>query len=177
MKATRTAIIVAAALAALSATASAPARAPARPGHAARAGFPYLSWPAAVAPKDPPVRQPVGHFRFWDGSALQDVEGRTLLATLVLAGGGAVDGAALRAAWERRLTALGARRIASGIVPASAVATINADDRKALAPGLGDVERTPVDVWTLRRPGRQVWFQYGVGDAQASLAVVEARLN
>lgn len=150
----------------------------ARPtARAAHAAFPYLRWPASLAPQGGPTEQATGHFRFWDGSALQDVEGRTMLVALAPAGAAAFDGAALHAAWDRRLTALGAKRIATGLIPPATLATINDADKTALAPGLGDAGHTPVSVWTLRRPGRQVWFQYGVGDARANLAVVEARLN
>ena len=132
--------------------------------------FPYLRWPAAYGPQQPPVEQAVGHFRFWDGKALQDVEGRTWLATLVRHGGfrGEVFGQAI----EADLTRLGGIRIAAGRVPAALVDTINDADKQALRPGLGDVANSNVQTWIIRRANRQIWVQVGIEADRAAIAVV-----
>ncbi len=146
-------------------------------GRIAHRAFPYLRWPVDLAPKQTPVAAKLGHFRFWDGTALQDVEGRSYITTLVSGhSGGQLDDRVFRQAMEKELTRMGAVRIASGHVPAAAIATINDADRKSLASGLGDVANDSVDTWTLRRPHRQVWFQYSAHSGQASVAVVEADL-
>lgn len=141
------------------------------------ARFPYLRWSADFVPKDAPAVAAVGHFRFWDGTALQDVEGRSYLATLVPRKDGKRDVAVLLQRMEADLGRMGATRLASDRVPASAIATINAADKVALRAGLGDIENDPVQTWTLRRGRRQVWFQFTGNSAQASIAVVEVRLD
>ena len=135
--------------------------------------FPFLRWPAAFVPRAAPVDQPLGHFRFWDGTSLQDVEGRTFLVTLVRRDDrGAFDEDLLRRKVEGDLTRMGGVRIAAGRVPASVIATINDADRQALLPGLGDIGNSPVQTWIVRRRDRQIWVQYAGSPAQASIAVV-----
>ena len=134
--------------------------------------FPYLRWPADMMPKGAPVEQALGHFRFWDGTALQDVEGRTYLTMLVRRGGGEVDGGLIRRRFETDLTRMGAVRVATGPVPASALATINDADRTALRPGLSHADTDPGQTWIVRRRDRQIWVQFAVGADQASIAVV-----
>lgn len=134
--------------------------------------FPYLRWPGEFVPRNSPVEQTLGHFRFWDGNALQDVEGRTYLVTLVRRDRGRpFDEPLIRRTIEDDLARMGAVRIVSGRIPPSAIATINDADKQALLPGLGDF-RDPVQTWIIRRPDRQIWVQFTGNPSQTSIAVV-----
>ena len=172
-----------AALAALGATTTAPpaptvlaspAQVPVT--HAPMPRFPYLRWPAEVVPRAKPVERAVGHFRFWDGTALQDVEGRAFLVTLVRRDRNrAFDEDRIHRTVDADLTRMGGVRIAAGRVPHAVLDTINAGDRLALAPGLGDVRNSSAETWMIRRTNRQIWVQYTGNAAQISIAVVATR--
>ncbi|WP_375398563.1 hypothetical protein [uncultured Sphingomonas sp.] len=171
-------VLAAAAIAPLLQSAASPARPASAAGIPRLSRFPYLRWPASVVPRNPPVVQAKGHFRFWDGTSLQDVEGRTYLATLVGRDGRRTfDEPLLRRKVEADLLRMGATRLASGRVPASLIDTINDADKQALLPGLGEIRSDPVETWTIRGRNRQIWFHYTGNPAQASIAVVETRLD
>ena len=138
--------------------------------------WPFLRWPDEVVPQNTPVDQGFGHFRFWDGKALQDVEGRTFMVTLVRRDGhGEFNEYLMRRTVESDLARMGGVRIAAGRVPRAVIDTINDTDRQALLPGLGDIWNSPVQTWIIRRPNRQIWVQYTDTSAEASIAVVETR--
>ena len=137
------------------------------------APFPYLSWPSEFAPQNTPVVRSLGHFPFWTGKALHDVEGQTFLVTLVSAGGGDFNEYLIKKVIQTQLTGAGAVRITASRVPSQVLQSIPEVDRQSLEAGMGDPYNSPVETWLIRRPDREIWIQYNDNSAQASLAVVE----
>ena len=135
--------------------------------------FPFVEWPAEFTPQNTPVEQEVGHFLFWDGSGLQDVEGRTFLVTLIHSGSsGEFNAYLMRKTVHAQLAEAGAVRIAAGKIPRPVIEAIPEVDRQSLLPGLGDVWNDPVETWVIKRPHHLIWLHYTENSAEASLAVV-----
>ncbi len=120
--------------------------------------------------------QGFGHFLFWTGTQLRNVEGRTFLVTLVRRDDhGTFNEYLIRRTVENDLARMGAVRVAAGRIPSRVLATMSDVDEQSLGAGLGDAWNDPVQTWRVRRPTGDLWVQYTDNSAEASPAVVEAR--
>lgn len=136
--------------------------------------FPYFRWPAEFVPQNTAVDESVGHFLFWTGQDLREVEGRTYLVTLVAADDrGTFNEYLIRKTIEGNLVRLGGVRVAAGRLPSRVIGTISDVDKQSLGAGLGDIWNDPVQTWRIRRADRDIWVHYTDDSARASLAVVE----
>ena len=134
--------------------------------------FPFLTWPADFKPQNQPVLRGLGHFQFWTGSSLHDVEGRTFLVTLIGAGND-FNEYLIKKTVQGHLAKSGATKITASRIPRAVIESIPLTDRQSIGAGLGDPYNDPVETWLIQRPDRQIWVQYTDNSAQASLAVVE----
>jgi OOP family OmpA-OmpF porin len=137
--------------------------------------FPYVHWPREFLPQNTPVNQGFGHFLFWDGKALQNVEGQTFLVTLVAAEGQSTFNEYLiRKTIEEEVGKMGGFKVAVGRIPLSVISEMTDVDKQSLSAGLGDIYNDPVQVWRIPLPKRDIWVQYTDNSAQASIAIVES---
>lgn len=140
--------------------------------------FPYIHWPGGFMPQNTPVDEDFGHFLFWDGKALQNIEGQTFLVTLVAAEGQSnFNEYLIRKTIEQEIGKMGGLKVAGGRIPPSAISEMTTVDKQSLSAGLGDIYNDSVQVWRVHLPKREIWIQYTDNSAQASIAIVESRAN
>lgn len=136
--------------------------------------FPYVQWPHEFTPQNTPVDQGFGHFLFWDGKTLQNVEGRTFLVTLVRRDDqGSFNEYLIRRTVEGQVARMGGLKVASGRIPSRVIGDMSSVDKQSLGAGLGDIYNDPVQVWRIHRADHDIWVQYTDNSAEASLAIVE----
>lgn len=134
--------------------------------------FPFFTWPEEFKPQNTPINQEIGHFFFWDGQKLNEVEGRTFLVTLMRADGGVFNEYLIKKTIHEQLKSEGAVLLTSSKIPSAIISTISEVDREGIGQGLGDVYNDPVETWIIKRARYTIWIHYTDNSAEASLAVV-----
>ena len=135
--------------------------------------FPYFALPDGYQPLNPPETRAFGHFPFWTGTALHDVEGRVFLSLIGPREGKTYASYELRKNIEAVLTQAGGRKIADGRIPGSVTETLPEDIRVGMYEGLGNVYGAPVQTWVIRRPDRQIWVHFVPDSNGAAWTILE----
>ncbi|WCS23842.1 OmpA family protein [Methylobacterium sp. NMS14P] len=137
--------------------------------------FPYFALPDGYQPLNPPETREFGHFLFWTGTALHEVEGRVFLSLIGPRDGKTFSAYELRKNVEAVLTQAGGRKIADGQIPASVTETLPEDIRVGMYEGLGNVYGAPAQTWVIRRPDRQIWVHFVPDSNGAAWTILETR--
>lgn len=137
--------------------------------------FPYFALPDGYQPLNPPETREFGHFPFWTGTALHDVEGRVFLSLIGPREGKTYASYELRKNIEAVLTQAGGRKIADGRIPDAVTETLPEDIRVGMYEGLGNVYGAPVQTWVIRRPDRQIWVHFVPDSNGAAWTILETK--
>ncbi|XYD11392.1 OmpA family protein [Methylobacterium sp. NMS12] len=137
--------------------------------------FPYFALPDGYQPLNLPETREFGHFLFWTGTALHEVEGRVFLSLIGPRDGKTFSAYELRKNVEAVLTQAGGRKIADGRIPASVTETLPEDIRVGMYEGLGNVYGAPAQTWVIRRPDRQIWVHFVPDSNGAAWTILETR--
>ncbi len=138
-------------------------------------GFPYFALPDGYQPLNPPETRAFGHFLFWTGTALHEVEGKVFLSLIGTKDGKTYASYELKKNIEAVLTQAGGRKIADSRIPASLTETLPEDIRIGMYEGLGNVYNEPVQTWVIRRPDRQIWVHFVPGSNNAAWTILETK--
>lgn len=137
--------------------------------------FPYFALPDGYQPVNPPETREFGHFLFWTGAALREVEGKVFLSLIGPKDGKTYASYELRKNIEAVLTQAGGRKIADGRIPGSVTETLPEDIRVGMYEGLGNVYGAPVQTWVIRRPDRQIWVHFVPDSNGAAWTILETK--
>ena len=137
--------------------------------------FPFFGWPAGYEPQNKARSLDFGHFLFWTGTAFEDVEGRTYMATIVNHDEKAFSTYELKRNLEALFQQAGAVKITESDIPKTLLDGLPSATRQEMAMGLGDVWNDPAETWVIRRPNSAIWIHYTTNTAQGSLAVVQTK--
>ena len=137
--------------------------------------FPFFGLPPKYAPQNTPKAPGFGHFLFWTGKALKDVEGQTYMVTIITPDSGDFNTYDLKKNMLSLFQQAGGVKIAEGKIPQAVLDAIPETTRQELLMGLGDIWNNPVETWVVRRPHDAIWIHYTTNTAQASLAVVQTK--
>ncbi|MCW6513226.1 hypothetical protein [Lichenifustis flavocetrariae] len=108
--------------------------------------FPFFGLPPDYVPQNTTKAPQFGHFLFWTGKALKDVEGETFMVTIVAKPDGKeFSSYVLKKNMEALFQQAGAVKISDGKIPDDALKTIPDDVRGDLIMGLGDVWNNPAE--------------------------------
>lgn len=138
-------------------------------------GFPYFALPAGYQPMNPPETREFGHFPFWTGTALHDVEGKVFLSLISAKDGKTYSSYELKKNIEAVLTQAGARKLTDGRIPDTVTDTLPEDVKIGMYDGLGNVYAEPTQTWVIRRPDRQIWVHFVPGSSSASWTILETK--
>ncbi|MCX4195734.1 OmpA family protein [Methylobacterium organophilum] len=137
--------------------------------------FPYFALPDGYQPVNPPETREFGHFLFWTGAALREVEGKVFLSLIGPRDGKTYSAYELRKNIEAVLTQAGGRKIADGRIPGSVTETLPEDIRVGMYEGLGNVYGAPMQTWVIRRPDRQIWVHFVPDSNGAAWTILETK--
>ncbi|WP_251982363.1 OmpA family protein [Methylobacterium sp. B1] len=138
-------------------------------------GFPYFALPDGYQPLNPPETRAFGHFLFWTGTALHEVEGKVFLSIIGTKDGKTYASYELKKNIEAVLTQAGGLKIADSRIPASLTETLPEDIRIGMYEGLGNVYNEPAQTWVIRRPDRQIWVHFVPGSNNAAWTILETK--
>ena len=102
-------------------------------------GFPYFALPAGYQPVNPPESREFGHFPFWTGTALHDVDGKVFLSLIGAKDGKTYSSYELKKNIEAVLTQAGGRKLTDSQMPTSVIDTLPEEVKMGMYEGLGNV--------------------------------------
>ena len=137
--------------------------------------FPYFALPDGYQPVNPPETRDFGHFLFWTGAGLHEVEGKVFLSLIGPRDGKTYSAYELKKNIEAVLTQAGGRKIADGRIPDPVTETLPEDIRVGMYEGLGNVYSAPVQTWVIRRPDRQIWVHFVPDSNSAAWTILETK--
>ncbi|WP_238253758.1 OmpA family protein [Methylobacterium bullatum] len=137
--------------------------------------FPYFVLPAGYQPMNPPKTRDFGHFPFWTGTALHDVDGKVFLSLISTEDGKTYSSYELKKNIEAVLTQAGGRKLADSKIPAAMTDTLPEEVTMGMYDGLGDVFNEPTQTWVIRRPDKQIWVHFVPGSNSASWTILETK--
>ena len=138
-------------------------------------GFPYFALPAGYQPVNPPETREFGHFPFWTGTALHDVDGKVFLSLIGAKDGETYSSYEFKKNIEAVLTQAGARKLTDSQMPTSVTDTLPEEVKMGMYEGLGNVYSERTQTWVIRRPDRQIWVHFVPGSNNASWTILETK--
>ena len=138
-------------------------------------GFPYFALPAGYQPVNPPESREFGHFPFWTGTALHDVDGKVFLSLIGAKDGKTYSSYELKKNIEAVLTQAGGRKLTDSQMPTSVIDTLPEEVKMGMYEGLGNVYSERTQTWVIRRPDRQIWVHFVPGSSNASWTILETK--
>lgn len=137
--------------------------------------FPYFSLPAGYEPVNKPETQDFGHFMFWTGKELRDVEGKVYFSGITSADDKTYSAYELKKNVEAVIRQAGGVLLTESKIPSELRDGIPRDIRVGMVDGLGDIYNDPVSTWLIRRNDRQIWVHFTSTSAGASWTIVETK--
>ena len=137
--------------------------------------FPYFSLPTGYEPMNSPKTLDLGHFLFWTGSALQDVEGKVFSSYIKAQDEKSYSPYELRKGVDASIKQAGGVEVANSQIPSDQIDKIPEEIKSGQGEGLGDVYNDPVQTWVIRRPDRQIWVHFTTNSSSASWTIVDTK--
>jgi len=137
--------------------------------------FPYFSLPDGYKPMNPPETRDFGHFPFWTGTELHDVEGKLFMSFIDAKDGKTYSDYELKKNIEAVLKQAGGQQLTDSKIPSDVTDKLPEDVTVGMNTGLGDVYNDPTETWVIRRPDRQIWVHFVAGRNSASWTILETK--
>ncbi len=142
---------------------------------AALGAFPYFSLPTGYEPVGKPQTQDFGHFLFWTGKGLQDVEGTVYFSEITAADGKNYSAYELKKNIDAVVREAGGVLLTDSKIPVELRDQIPREIRVGMPEALGDIYNNPVNTWLIRRNDRQIWVHFTSTTAGANWTIVETK--
>lgn len=137
--------------------------------------FPYFGLPDGYMARNTKQHLAFGHFLFWTGKTLKNVEGEVSMSEIVNKKEGNFSPYELSRNLEKLFQQAGAVRIVQSKIPKDQMDAIPQDTKSELLTGLGDPWNDPVETWVIRRPNDAIWIHFTTNTSQAALTVVQTK--
>lgn len=137
--------------------------------------FPYFSLPDGYEPVNKPQTQDFGHFLFWTGKELHDVEGKVYFSEIGAADGKNYSEYELKKNIEAVVRGAGGVLLTESKIPFELRDQIPREIRVGMPEALGDIYNNPVSTWVIRRDDRQIWVHFTSTTAGANWTILETK--
>lgn len=137
--------------------------------------FPYFSLPAGYEPVNKPQTQDFGHFLFWTGKGLHDVEGKIYFSEIGAADDKNYSEYELKKNIEAVVRGAGGVLLTESKIPFELRDQIPRGIRVGMPEALGDIYNNPVSTWVIRRDDRQIWVHFTSTTAGANWTILETK--
>ncbi|WP_294390577.1 OmpA family protein [uncultured Sphingomonas sp.] len=137
--------------------------------------FPYFGLPAGYMARNTQQLHDFGHFLFWTGKNLQNVEGQVYMAEIVNHDENKFSSYELTKNMEALFQQAGAVKVAQSKIPKEQMDAIPEATKGELLTGFGDPWNDPVETWVIRRPHDAIWIHYSTNTSQAGMTVVQTK--
>jgi OmpA-OmpF porin, OOP family len=137
--------------------------------------FPFFSLPAGYKESGREKTLDFGHFPFWTGTGLNDVEGKVYMSRISTERDKTFSLYELKRNLDAVIRQAGGVQVVEGKIPKDVRDELPDEVRVGMVTGLGDIYNNPVTVWAIRRPDREIWVHFTGNSASAAWTIVESQ--
>lgn len=137
--------------------------------------FPYFSLPAGYKSMNGPQTLDFGHFPFWTGTMMHDVEGKLFMSNINTEDGKTYSSYELKKNIEAVLRQAGGQELTDSKIPSDISHALPGSVTVDMNEGIGDIYNDSTETWVIRRPDRQIWVHFVPGANMASWTILETK--